>query len=136
MAHLVFVLSALALLAGFLALTQYEARRGARFLAPVREHLDRSAARAEFILAHVEFAAFAREEARRAMHRIGHDIAHISLLAVRAAERLLTRLVRHMRVQHGVSAAPRENARPFVQTLSEFKDKLKAARPEDAPKTQ
>lgn len=135
MAHLAFVLAALALLAGFFALARYEARRGTRILAPTRERLDRTAARAEFILTHVDFVAFAREEARRAMHRVWHDLAHVSLRAVRAVERLLTRLVKHLRVAHGVTAAPRESARPFVQTLSDFKDQLKSARP-DAPDIQ
>lgn len=135
MAHLVFILAALVLIAGFLALARYEARRGARVFAPARERFDKEVAHVEFILAHVDFAAFAREEARRAGQRIGHDAAHLSLQAVRAVERLLTRLVRRIRAAHGAAAAPRESARPFVQTLSDFKNRLKASRP-DASDTQ
>jgi len=129
-ANFVFILIALALLAGFFALTWYEERRGARVFAQVRERLDRHVARTEFILAHVDLAAFLRDEVRRAVGRISHDIAHVSLQAVRVAERLLTRAVRHLRVRHEAAIVPRESTRPFVKTLSDFKDRLKATRPE------
>lgn len=119
---------ALGLFAGFFALTWHEERRGARFFARVRTDLDRRVARAEFIFSHIDFAAFARDEMRRAGTRIGHTIVHVSLHAVRAAERILTRLVRHFHAQKEVDAAPRETARPFVQALSDFKDRLKATR--------
>lgn len=130
MAYLIFILASLALLAGFFALTWYEERRGARVCADVREDLDRRVARVEFILAHVDLAAFARDEVRRAASRIGHDVVHLSLQAVRAVERLLTRLIRYFHTRHAVDVAPRETARPFVKTLSDFKDRLKATRPE------
>jgi hypothetical protein len=123
------MLAALGLLAGFFALTHYEARRGVRVFARARADLDQRVARAEFILTHVDFAAFARDEARHAAHHIGHAVAHLSLHAVRAAERLLTRLVKRIRATHDVDAAPRETARPFVKTLADFKGRLKATRP-------
>jgi len=95
-----------------------------------RTRLDQHVARIEFILTHVDLAAFARDEIRRVVGRLGHDAVHLSLQAVRMAERLLTRLVRHLRTRHEVVITPRESARPFVKTLSDFKDRLKATRPE------
>lgn len=130
MAHLVFILIALALLVGFFALTEYETRRGMRLFARERARLDRNVEHAELILQHVDLAAFLRDEVRRFAGRLGHDIAHLSLQAVRATERILTRLVRHLRSRHAVDVAPRTNAREFVKTLSDFKGKLKATHPE------
>lgn len=132
MVYLVFMLAAIGLLAGFFALTHYETRRGARVFARSRADLDQKVAHAEFILSHIDFAAFARDEMRRAMHRIGHEVAHISLQTVRAAERGLTRLVRHLHAQKEVDATPRETARSFVKTLSDFKGRLKASRPDES----
>lgn len=128
--YLISILVTVALLVGFFALTWYEERRGARICAPARARLDQKVARVEFILARVDLAAFVRSEVRRAASRIGHDIAHLTLKAVRAAERLLTRLVRHLRTRHEVDVTPRDTTRPFVKTLSDFKDRLKATRPE------
>ncbi len=130
MAYLIFIVGACTLLGGFFALTWYEERRGTRLYAPARMRFDQKVSRIEFILAHVDLVAFAREEIRRAVSRIGHDLVHISLQAVRIAERLLTRLVRHLRTRHPEDTAPRESARPFVKTLSDFKDRLKATHPE------
>lgn len=130
MANLISLSVALALLAGFVALTRYETNRGARFFAAKRTWLDEGIERIEFIVEHVDLAAFARDEVRHAMTRFGHAIAHLSLQVVRATERLLTRLVRHLRVQHEDEVAPRETAREFVKTLSEFKDGLNATHPD------
>lgn len=130
MAYLVFIGITLALLAGFFALTNYETRRGMRVFEAERAHLDRTVERVEFILQHVDLGAFLRDEIRRLIARLGHDIAHLSLQAVRSTERVLTRLVRHLRSRHTVDTTPRETARPFVKSLSDFKDRLKATRPE------
>ncbi len=130
MANLISLSIALALLAGFIALTRYEAKRGVRFFAAKRTWLDEGIERIEFIVEHVDLIAFARDEVRHAMTRLGHAIAHLSLQAVRSAERLLTRLVRYLRVQHEDEVAPRETAREFVKTLSEFKDGLNATHPD------
>lgn len=129
MEHLLFILTTLALLVGFFALTIREERRGMRFFAPARARIDHDVERMEFILTHVDFKAFLIEEVRHLAARVGHDIAHISLLLVRSAERLLTRAVRYLRTRHEVDATPRESARGYVKTLSDFKDRLKATRP-------
>ncbi|MDD3531326.1 MAG: hypothetical protein PHV99_01920 [Candidatus Pacebacteria bacterium] len=131
MAPLIFILVAVALLAGFFALTEFEARRGARFFAGERVRLDRSVERVEFILEHIDLGAFLRDEVRRIVARVSHTVANLSLQAVRAAERLLTRLVIRLRSNHhAVDTAPRENVREFVKTLSDFKSGLKATHPE------
>ncbi|MBI5405952.1 hypothetical protein HY972_02860 [Candidatus Kaiserbacteria bacterium] len=132
MTHLLFIFVSVALLLGFLVLSRYEERHSTRLFAPARARLDERVARIGFVFTHVDFAAFAREEARRASARVGHDIAHLSLQAVRLAERLLTRLVRRLRVHNeaGIALAPRASTRPFVQALSDFKNRLKATRPE------
>ena len=131
MAYLVFIFISLALLAGFFVLTDYETRRGARFFAPQRTRLDEGVERLLFVLTHVDFAAFLSELVRHFAERVAHDIVHFSLLAVRAVERFLTRIVRHLRTERAI-APPRESAREFVQTLSDFKEQLKAT-PPDVP---
>lgn len=137
MAYLIAVLVALAFLVGFVALTQYESRRGFRLFAHARAELDAQVGRIEFIVEHVDLAAFVREEAHHAVNRIGHWVAHLSLQVVRAVERFLTRLVRHLRRRNEETVAPRENAREFVKTLSDFKETINAVHPEiDASEVQ
>ena len=130
MLYLLLIFVSIVLLAGFLLLTEYEKRRGARFLAEHRMRLDQTVERVEFILAHVNLAMFLRDEIRHLLSRLGHDIAHLSLLVVRAIERLLTRLVRRLRTDPEREVAPRETAREFVKTLSDFKQNLQATHPE------
>jgi hypothetical protein len=131
MYYLCAVLASLALLAGFLGLTRWEARRGGRFFAGARGALDRRAERVAFVFAHVDFSSFAREESLKLFHEMSHDAARLSLRAVRAMERTLTRLVRNLRMrQASAQLPPRETSREFVKTLSDFKGHLEATRPE------
>lgn len=125
MAYLIFILATLALFVGFLILSDYEAQRGMRIFAHERTRLDERVEHIGFVLKHVDFGAFLREE----MHRAAHYIAHLSLQVVRAAERLLTNLVRYLRTKHAIDTVPRENAREFVKTLSDFKGQLGDKRP-------
>ncbi|MDP2651835.1 MAG: hypothetical protein Q8O94_01735, partial [bacterium] len=129
MASLIFILVSLALLGGFLMLSEYEARKGTRVFARERARLDEQVERVEFIFAHVNFTSFLREESLRLAHRVAHDIAHLSLQAVRAVERLLTQVVQYLRSRHAVDVMPRENAREFVKTLSDFKGHLETTHP-------
>ncbi len=123
-------ISSLALV-GFLALTRFEAARGVRYAADRRAHLDRFVERMGFIIAHVDFAAWAKEETRMLGHRISHAVAHLSLQGIRMLERLLTRAVKHLRAKESLrDAAPRTTERPFIGTLAEFKTELSAARTE------
>ncbi len=135
MANLLFILTTYLLLVGFFVLSSYENRRGVRLFSGFRTRLDQDVRKIELILEHVDLGAFLLDELRRLIARLGHDIAHLSLLVVRAAERLLTRTVRHFRTKHAVDVVPRESTRGYVKTLSDFKDRLKATRP-DIPDIQ
>lgn len=130
MAQAIFVFVSLALLVGFFLLVSYENKRGVRWYAERRARLDAEVTRVEFIMTHVDLAAFAFDEARGLAHRVGHDAVHFTLRAVRAVERLLTRLVRRLRSTAVENEAPRETTREFVRTLSDFKDTLEATHPE------
>ena len=130
MTYLISIFATIALLGGFVMLTSYEARRGVRLFAAPRARLDRNIERIEFVLENVDLGAFLRDEIRRFISRLGHDLAHLSLQVVRATERLLTRLVRYLRSRHAVDTVPRESTREFVKTLSDFKGRLKATHPE------
>ncbi|MEK7101828.1 MAG: hypothetical protein AAB882_01600 [Patescibacteria group bacterium] len=130
MAPLIFILVTLALLGGFFVLTDYEVRRGTRFFAQKRARLDHTVERVQFVLGHVDIGAFVRDEIRHLAHRIAHDIVHLSLVIVRAIERLLTRVIRYFHTRQAADTAPRENVREFVKTLADFKDSLKATHPE------
>lgn len=130
MMYLVFIIITLVLLGSFFALTGYEIRRGARYFGVERDRFDHAVEHIALISQRVDLGAFFRDEVRRLLGRLSHDIAHLSLQTVRAVERLLTRLVRYLRSRHGGDTAPSENVREFVKTLSEFKDGLKATHPE------
>lgn len=130
MGYLAFLLVTLLALAGFFVLVEYEARRGVRVLAAKRAALDGIVDRAVFIWSHVDLVAFGREELRALLNRGSHTVAHLILRAVRLLERLLTRIVRHLRSTAVESEAPRETAREFVRTLSDFKETLGENRPD------
>lgn len=121
---------AIGLLIGFVAVSDYEARRGLRFFAPFRVRLDQRVEQIEFIVTHVDFGSFVRSEMVRIGSIIGHDVVHFSLQAVRITERLLTRLVRYFRTKHTIDAVPRESQREFVKTLADFKGNLKSTHPD------
>lgn len=130
MVYLIFILLTLALLGGFFILTSHETVQGLRYYASLRERLDHHVSHIEFILNHVNLAAFVRDEVRHIAERIGHDSVHLSLIVVRAMERTLTRLVRYLRTRQAATVVPRESARAFVKTLADFKGSLKATHPE------
>jgi len=130
MGYLIAILMAIGLLIGFIALSDFEVRRGVRFFAPFRTRLDQRVEQAIFIVTHVDFGSFVRSEIVRIGGIIGHDIVHFSLQAVRITERLLTRLVRYFRTKHAVDTTPRESTREFVKTLTDFKGGLKSTHPD------
>jgi hypothetical protein len=129
MLYLLSILVSSLLLAGFVALTRYETEHGVRYFGARRATLDEAVERIQFIVEHVDLAAFLREEVKRVVTIAGHAIVNVSLQAVRSVERVLTRLVRHLRTQHDTAAAPHESSREFVRTLSDFKDTLKTSYP-------
>lgn len=129
MMYVIFIIASLALLAGFVVLHGCESRRGTRYFSRERSQLDVWVLRVAFMYAHVDFSTFARSEFRRFIGHAGHAAATATLTFVRAAERLLTRMVRTLRTRHAIEAGPRVSARQFVRTLSEFKGQLNVTRP-------
>lgn len=126
MTYVILTSTSFALLIIFYALCAVEARRGARLVLPgVRQALDLRVRRIGFVLEHIDFASFAREESLRIVTRVVHVSAHTSLRAVRAAERVLSRLVRRIRMHQALDTAPSVQVREFVRTLAEFKGRLK-----------
>jgi hypothetical protein len=129
MFYLILVTTSILLLAGFVFVTQYEAAQGVRFFAARREALDSFVEQAHFVLTHVDFGAFVLEETKHVSTIIGHTIVTLTLRAVRAVERLLTRMVRSLRMRTETTEPPHESAREFVKTLSDFKETLKTSYP-------
>ncbi len=128
MGYLVAIGAFLLLWAAFLGVTVYEKRRGARFFERVRAGLDKRVNRLLFIMEHVDFNSFIKEQARLISLKLAHDIAHLSLLVVRSSERLLTRLVKNLRSRHEVPVV--EGApRAFVKAMTDFKQQLSTTRP-------
>lgn len=135
MAPLVGMLVTLSAWGAFVALTRLEAKRGTRVWGGRRAVFDVIVTRFSFILEHVDFAGFVREEARHGADQAGHALAHLSLQFVRWIERLLTQAVRSFRVREA-TRIPRESSRAFVRTLSEFKEHLKATAPVELPELE
>jgi hypothetical protein len=109
--HLTLILIPLVLLALFLILVSYEERRGTRLvLAGYRHHLDRRAARAAFVIKHVDWGAFMSHLTRTSLERLLHDLAHSTLIVVRLIERQLTRVVRTLRARRDEPILPARSA--------------------------
>ncbi|MEJ0053510.1 MAG: hypothetical protein WDN10_02170 [bacterium] len=132
MAYLIAILITVFLFLGFLALTGFERRRGFRYFERERAELDRFARRVEFIFEHVDFASFLRHLVVSTVETLAHEVVRLVLLGVRALERLLTRVVKHLRLRRAVpleaAAAP---ASPFVATIATFKHRLRKERAEN-----
>lgn len=99
MAYLISILIAGLLFLGFLLLTIYEFRRGARFFARSRYKLDAKVSRTGFLIEHIDWGAFTAHLTRMSLNTIAHDAAHATLMLVRSVERNLARAVSslHMR---------------------------------------
>lgn len=129
MGYLAFMALSIVLFASFLFLTRREAEKGARLFASSREALDVRVERLMFVLTHVDFESFVREQIRVIGAHVVHDVAHLSLIVVRSAEKLLSRVVKHLRARHGIETATSAAPRAFVKTMSEFKQHLSSTRP-------
>jgi hypothetical protein len=126
--YLILNLIALVLVISFVVLVGYEERRGVRFFAHAREGFDARITRLQFILTHVDLVAFAKEELRRVGSQLSHVLVVLSLRAVRAIERLLTRLIIYLRTRHPIDTPQEDETRPFLKALTDFKDRLKNTR--------
>lgn len=105
--HLILIAIPLALLGIFFALVSYEERAGRRVvLAGARYRLDRKTERAAFVAEHVDWGGLLQELTRSGAERLLHDVAHTTLIVVRAIERELTSLVRTLRSRREPMALP------------------------------
>lgn len=109
--HLILIAAPLALLALFLVITALEARTGRRFaLSGARYRFDQKMERTAFIIRHVDWGAFLNDLTKSGAERLLHDVAHTTLLFVRAVERELTSLVRTLRARREPAALPAPDA--------------------------
>ena len=136
--YLIALVVPLALLGLFLAVVAMEERTGRRFLAGRRYQLDQRVGRIGFILRHVDWGAFSAELFRTSLERAAHDVAHATLIAVRALERFLTRVVRALRARQDAPALPsREQVSLQQRAIRYLRTTVRRARkqPAELPQT-
>ena len=123
------ILVAVALFGGFVLLTMREARYGFRLILPdARAALDATVFRFLLVVTHEDFSSYVRHKVVTAAHRIAHDVTHGFLVAIRATERFLTRLVRYLRDRKTPSFAEPKTSSTFIRHISEFKQSLRLRR--------
>jgi hypothetical protein len=115
MFYLLLISITLFLFLAFMALTLAEARAGVRMLAVPRAHLDNWVTRTSFVLEHVNWGEFIAHLVRSLAARIAHDLVQWTLIAVRFAERQLTRAMRYLRNSRPNVLAP-QASRPSIGT--------------------
>ena len=130
MAYLVLIIATTLLTGGFVWLVEYETRTGVRYAAARRAHLDSTVERLQFLVTHVDLLSLLREWVGHVASRMWHQTIELSLHAVRAVERFLTRIVRSFRSRQPTEIRQSENAREFVKQLTEFKEQLQGPPPE------
>lgn len=138
MLYFIFIPITLALLAAFVLLTLVEGKTGTRMFARSRDSFDARVARAGFVLRHVDWGAFLNDVARAGFERALHDIAHGTLIAVRFIERVLTRVVRYLRMRRErllPQASLEPKASRVTQTVTYLKTALRKTRrtPKELP---
>lgn len=126
MVALILVLSSIVLFVGFLFLTRFEERRGMRYVPNTREALDAQVNTVSTQVLNTNLSEATAAFLRRLGHRLLHDVAHISLLAVRWVERTLTRAVRSLRAKRAEQAPS-----AFVATMTDFKRDLRSGSGEE-----
>jgi len=130
MTYLILIAVSFLLLGGFLLLTAFERGRGLRVAGVWRNRLDAKTARMMFVVRHVDWGAFVRHLAVTAFERVAHDLAHATLVLVRALERLLTRMVKYLRERRGASPLPEDGTseRPVERAMLHVRAALRKAR--------
>ena len=129
MHYIIAILITLGLLAAFLVVVSIEERSGKRMLAGPRYNLDARVARVAFIVKHVDWGAFSAEIARTSFDRALHDTAHATLIAVRALERFLTRVVRSLRARQDTPVlAPRTTPPPVERAVAYLRKTVRRTR--------
>jgi hypothetical protein len=135
--YLILMAVPLGLLVIFLLFVTVEGRRGARFVLGGRRYqLDVHVARVAFVLKHVDWGAFMHDLTRTGIERMAHDVAHTTLLGVRALERQLTQVVRTLRARREQPFFPAPNAeRPsrLQTTITYVKKTVQRSRKQPRP---
>ncbi|HEX8591405.1 MAG TPA: hypothetical protein VF696_01485 [Candidatus Paceibacterota bacterium] len=125
MPYLISILAASLILFGFLLLTLIEERRGSRFFAGARYKLDAKVSRAFFVIEHVDWGAFMSHVTRTTLRTVAHDVAHGTLLVVRAVERFLTRAVRALRMhREGILPHREDGSSRIAGTVTYLKQNI------------
>ncbi|MDB5266145.1 MAG: hypothetical protein JWM39_858 [Parcubacteria group bacterium] len=135
MLYFIFLPITFALLVLFLLLTFVEAKSGMRMFSGTRDKFDARIGRASFVLRHVDWGAFVNDVTRTFFERALHDIAHGTLMVVRFVERVLTRIVRSLRMRRE-RILPQASFEPKTSRISETMTYLKSTlrRTRRAPK--
>lgn len=130
MTALILMVSTLALLVGFLLLTRYEMRRGVRVFARARARLDTRTADVGRRIESGEAADVLVQSVRQVGERLAHDVAHVTLIAVRFVERTLTQAVRTLRARRAENAPKgvETPASPFASSMKDFGQELRSGR--------
>ena len=123
MIELILILVAITLFILWIALVRFEVRRGRRFFPRLRAALDGQVMQVTDHAARAEVGAVIATGTRKGLDRVLHDIAHLSLIAVRAVERVLTQTVRSLRTKRAENAAPQ--APSFASNMKDFKNELR-----------
>lgn len=134
MGYLIAETSAITLFAGFIALTQYEKYRGARFVPTLRKKIDLFATKARFVIEHVDFLAFIYETIRQSFNKMAHDSVHFALRVTYLVERHLVRAVNYFRMRFTARqdfSTPTKKSSEFVRTITDFKHELHKERNEN-----
>jgi hypothetical protein len=118
------------LFAGFLLLTYLESSRQFRLMPASRAKLDRHVKRVAFVVSHVDWSAFIGQLVRNAAEIIVHDVAHATLLVIRALERLLTRIVHGLRTRRLSRSEDPGTVTTVVERIAHLRETLRRARAE------
>lgn len=126
-------LASIALFAGFIGLTQYETRLGARILPKFRASIDNFATKVSFVINHVDFAEFIRDSIRQIAERFAHDSAQFALRITRYVEMQLSRIVRYFRARFatrdmntdGSAQNTTQKSSAYVRAITDFKQNLR-----------
>lgn len=112
------------LLAGFLALTSFERKRGKRLFAGSRDALDARVSHANAVLSAADFGKLAYHGAHVAFDHLVHELTHAVLFVVRVIERFLTRAVRYLRDRR--SNAESDPRAPLAEEVEKLKEAIRA----------
>ncbi|HYD92867.1 MAG TPA: hypothetical protein VEB18_00180 [Candidatus Paceibacterota bacterium] len=113
------------LLAGFLALTAFEAKRGHRFFSAARERLDARVSHVAEIVRTVDFGKLVFHAIQVAIDHIVHELAHIVLIVVRFIERFLTRVVRYLRDRRADGES--DPRKPLTEEVEKLKEVIRGS---------